>query len=432
MSSLGLSVRGAVIQDGIRFEGDRVAGMADVLASRIREPGLARIALVTDRAASVVTVLAAAEQAGCEVMLVRPEVASDPDWCSFWDVEAVVDDQLELTPAPGRRPESTGFAVLLTTSGTTGRPKAARHRAERLLGRIGTPSPGAAKAVWLLTYHPATFAGLQVILSCVVGGGDLVAVSTASAPNLATAAVCNPVTHISATPTFWRAFLAALGAEATRVRPKRITLGGEIVDQPTLDLLGRAFPAAAITHIYASTEAGALFAVQDRLEGFPARWLDRPVDGVGLRIRNDILEVRSPRAMEGYLDTSRQALFSDDGWLITNDFVTIRGDRVLFRGRADSLINVGGAKVTPEEVELVLLQIPGIRDVRVFGKANPITGAIVAADVTLADGHDEQVVRQAIEVRARERLAAYKVPRIVTFSSEVRMSQAGKKLRAPG
>jgi hypothetical protein len=103
-------------------------------------------------------------------------------------------------------------------------------------------------------------------------------------------------THVSGKPTFWRGFLLALGARAGEVPLACATLGGEAVDQGTLDRIAHAFPGVAIGHIYAATEAGALFAVRDGKAGFPADWLESGVDGVTLRIVDGMFEVSSPRA----------------------------------------------------------------------------------------------------------------------------------------
>jgi len=310
-----------------------------------------------------------------------------------------------------------------------GAPKIARHTIDRLTGRVRGPKPEQAAATWLLTYHPASFAGLQVLLTALACGGRLVASSDFSANGLARAATACAATHVSGTPTFWRAFLISLGGDTARLPLRQITLGGEAVDQATLDRLAAAFPAAAITHIYASTEAGVLFAVHDRRIGFPSRWLRDTIDGVALRIRNGSLEVRSPRAMEGYVSGTGRPAVTDDGWLMTQDLVEERGDRVFFTGRADSMINVGGAKVSPDEVEALLLGIEGVAEARVFGAANRITGELVTADIVLQSGFEPESVRSVISARARAELAPFKVPKAIEFRAELPKSAAFKVLR---
>ncbi|AWK85492.1 AMP-binding protein [Azospirillum thermophilum] len=344
------------------------------------------------RPSVVLVALAAAERAGQPILLKR-HAGSDPDL-----------------------PALPGFAVLLETSGTTGVPKLVRHGFDRLRGRLrGTADAGAR---WLLTYEPGAFAGLQVILTAAAAGATLVAEPGGGVGGLARAAVHHGVTHVSGTPSFWRAFLMALGAEAPPLAA--ITLGGEAADQPLLDRLAERFPQARLRHIYASTEAGALFAVADGLAGFPAEWLETGVDGVGLRIAGGVLEVRSPRAM----------LDGAGDWLSTGDLVELRDGRVLFAGRLDGRINVGGVKVSPEAAETALLAVPGVLDALVEPRANPISGWILTATVVPQPGVEESALRSAIRV-ALEPLAPAARPRVLTFADHIALSTAGKKSRRP-
>jgi acyl-coenzyme A synthetase/AMP-(fatty) acid ligase len=258
----------------------------------------------------------------------------------------------------------------------------------------------------------------------------LIACAENSVASLAVAASRHGATHISGTPTLWRALVPFAAGTASVSIVRQITLGGEAVDQATLDLLRRTFPDASIRHIYASTEAGALFAVKDGRAGFPAAWLESGIDEVGLRIRAGALEVFSPRAMTRYAAGSTTSVRTDDGWIRTGDVVRVEGDRVLFVGRSDSIINVGGAKVSPEEVEAVVLQLSGVRDVRVYGVRNPITGALVAADVVKVGGETDDAVRGAIVQHLQSRLESYKVPRVIRFVADISANASGKKDRS--
>lgn len=370
-----------------------IAARADALETAFRATG-GRAVLPSlgsaQSAAAVVAALVAAERAGVELLLSRRGTAS-----------------------AGAHPEP-GFAVLLETSGTTGAPKLIRHDFERLRGRLrGAADPDAR---WLLAYEPAAFAGLQVILTALAAGATLVSGPGAGAAELARLGLRHGVTHISATPSFWRAFLLALDGEAPPLAV--VTLGGEVADQPLLDRLAERFPNAKRRHIYASTEAGSLFAVGDGQAGFPAAWLDGGIDGVGLRIRDGVLEVNSPRAMLGH----------DGGWLSTGDVVEVRGDRVLFDGRLDGRVNVGGVKVSPEAVEQVLLDVPGVQDALVQAAANPVTGHILTALVVPAPGVEEAGLRAAIRAAVADLPPAAR-PRLVTMVERIALGAAGKKTR---
>ena len=250
-----------------------------------------------------------------------------------------------------------------------------------------------------------------------------------SASELVARVLASDVTHLSGTPTFWRALLLALPGHGKKPPLRQITLGGEAVDQSILDALHAAFPAARIIAIYASTEAGALFAVKDGLAGFPASWLEVGVEGCQLRVVDGVLQVLSPRAMRGYLGETAKRAVTDDGWLITGDVVEVVGERVLFRGRVDNVINVGGGKVMPEQVEAALLEVPVVREACVYGIKNPIAGGVLAADVVLAQAVTEAEARKAIFSALSARLEPYKVPRIYRFVDKISVNAAGKKVR---
>jgi acyl-coenzyme A synthetase/AMP-(fatty) acid ligase len=371
------------------IEGEEVFGWAEIAALPVPAGGVVR----ADRPSRVLAALTAAEAAGQGLLLARG-TANPEGW------------------QPGQ-----GFTVTLESSGTTGTPKRLRHDFARLRGRLrGVAEEGAR---WLLTYDPGAFAGLQVMLTAAAAGALLVAVPDGgSVSALAQAARHHAVTHVSGTPSFWRAFLMALGdADLPLVS---VTLGGEAADQPLLDRLAERFPNARLRHIYASTEAGALFAVADGRAGFPADWLNEAPDGLDLRIADGMLEVRSPRAAPGAVDV--------DGWLSTGDLVERQGDRVLFTGRLDGLVNVGGVKVSPESVECRLLAVDGVADAVVVAVASPITGHLLTATIVPVPGAEETTLRVALRAATADLPPAAR-PRALTFADHIPLSAAGKKSR---
>lgn len=349
-------------------------------------------------------------------------------------VDAVVDpDTGSVLRLPGasQNTEPGSGVVLLMTSGTTGVPKIAAHTLDKLLDRIRSTSSVETNlgGRWLLTYQPTGFAGLQVILTACLTAGSVVIPAGRTPGEFAAAAFQHAVTHISGTATFWRSFLLAReGASAGSLR--QITLGGEAVDQTLLDRLKAAFPGTRVTQIYASTEGGALFAVHDQKEGFPAAWLEHGVQGSRLRVVDGELQIQSPRRMLGYIsghDPSRSSPISGDGWLSTGDLVSVDCDRVRFIGRRDALINVAGTKVYPHEIETFLLSLPGITEAKVRGLPSPITGQAVLAEIVVAKDADAEQVRQGVLQACRSRLARHKVPGLIRVLPAIEVSPSGKK-----
>lgn len=405
-----------------------------VLAAKLREEDIRRVLLRSSSPLSLITALAAAQQGGCDLFLAHaslPESSFDR-LVETHRIDAVLvrGDGAELSLSRTRPRCEAGTPrdcrIYLMTSGTTGVPKVAAHRFESLAGEIGK-TRSSASARWLLTYPGSSFAGLQVILTSLLGGGTLIAPAASNPEALALAATNHQASHVSGTPSFWRAFFLALG-ETPLPSLRQITLGGEPVDQPLLDRLSALFPQAQIAHIYASTEAGALFAVRDRREGFPASWLDSGIGGVGLRIVDHMLEVKSPRRMLGYA-SGHETPITPDGWIRTGDRVRAAGDRVFFTGRADLRINIGGYKVSAEEIERALVAVEGIADARVIGVPNPLTGQALVAEVLYAPGYDKEVVQTNAIRQLKAGLESYKVPRIFRTLDSPALAASGKKAR---
>lgn len=418
-SPLVLAPNLALIEGDREWPAQRLLDAASELSEKLHDTS--GVALVGSGASQVAIAVLAAANSGTSLMLLRePRPMDDPLWARCGIDALLLGESVQRIGDPGEKVAS----IILATSGTTGEPKVIRHSWERLLGRIRPPQ-AASEARWLLTFHPASFAGLQVLLTALVHGGTLIAADSPTVPGLAEAALSHSPTHVSATPTFWRALLLALGPRSSEVPLRQITVGGEAVDQPTLDALRLAFPNARVSHIYASTEAGSLFSVHDGVAGFPSQWLQTGIEGVDLRVVDSVLHVRSPRAMSALLAGTVPV---QEGWLHTGDRVELSGDRVVFVGREDSVINVGGAKVSPEEVESALLALPEIAEVRIFGKPNPVTGYLVSAEIVSAAGSDEADVRAAIQ-RLTADWPAAKRPRVLSFVANIETTATGKKGR---
>ena len=223
-----------------------------------------------------------------------------------------------------------------------------------------------------------------------------------------------------------------MSAEIASFAPAYIRLSGEIADQAVLDGLKRAFPRASIGHAYASTEAGVGFAVDDGLEGFPAALVGVTKSGVEMKLRDGSLLIRSSRTARAYVGGSAPDLADPDGFVDTGDLVELRDDRYHFVGRRGGIINVGGLKVHPEEIEAVINRHPEVRMSRAKARRNPITGAVVVADVVLADAGEAprgDDTRQEILTRCRASLAPHKVPAVIRLVPSLDVTAAGKLAR---
>jgi acyl-CoA synthetase (AMP-forming)/AMP-acid ligase II len=264
-----------------------------------------------------------------------------------------------------------------------------------------------------------------VLLQGVIGGSQLAVSLDPHPSDISAMLLANAVNAISATPSMWRRLL--MDPKIHKLSLAQITLGGEIADQAVLDALGRAFPAARITHIYASTEAGVGFAVSDRREGFPADWLrgDGPVP-MKVDARGH-LWLKPDHLPTGDAVVSRM---DESGFLDTEDVVQVDQHRVRFAGRASGAINVGGQKAHPEEIEGVIRSVPGVVDVVVYGKKSSMMGQLVTADVVAEPDVDATALKSAIAGECRRQLPNWKVPATIRLVGSLTETAAGKRVRA--
>jgi acyl-CoA synthetase (AMP-forming)/AMP-acid ligase II len=227
-----------------------------------------------------------------------------------------------------------------------------------------------------------------------------------------------------------------MSPEIGKMSPRYVRLSGEIADQAILDSLHAMFPEAAIGHAYASTEAGVAFEVGDGRAGFPAGFLEHDRDGVELKLVDGALRIRSPCTAHRYLGTQHAGLRDHDGFVDTGDMVERHGDRYVFAGRRGGIINVGGLKIHPEEIEAVINRHPQVRMSLVRPKQNPVTGSIVIADVVLksedARSGGELQIKNDILALCREALPRHKVPAAISIVPALDVAATGKLARRHG
>jgi len=341
------------------------------------------------------------------------------------------DVNLRLVSIPERMRHRTEWVMF--TSGTTGKPKMVAHS---LAGLTAAIKPGHRRwpVVWATFYDIRRYGGLQIFLRAVIDGGSLVLsdAEEAVAEHLARLGK-HSVTHVSGTPSHWRRVLMSPAAAA--MAPQYVRLSGEIADQAVLDGLRDCYPAAKVGHAFASTEAGVGFEVNDGLEGFPASLIEQPGD-VQMKVVDGSLRIRSNRTADDYVGGETTALADDDGFVDTGDILEKRGGRYYFIGRKNGIINVGGLKVHPEEVEAVINRHPDVQASLVRARKNPITGSIVVADIVLKDANAydpadnrSDTLKRAILDHCRSTLPQHKVPVIISFVPTLSVGETGKLAR---
>jgi acyl-coenzyme A synthetase/AMP-(fatty) acid ligase len=320
---------------------------------------------------------------------------------------------------------------VLLTSGTTSAPKLVLHNFHTLTAAIAATEE-TDHVMWGTFYDICRYGGLQVFLRVIVGGASFV-LSEVDEPvvEYLQRLASHGATHVLGTPTHWRRALMA--ASAKQIAPKYVRLSGEIADQTVLDALRELYSRSIIAHAFATTEAGVAFAVNDGMEGFPAGLVNTKEGALQLKIKNGTIRIRSAGNAIRYLAGNDSQLKDEDGFVDTGDAVELRRDRYYFLGRLSGVINVGGNKVYPEEVEAIINTHPNVKMSLVRARRSSIVGSIIVADVALKDQsatkHEIAMLKSEILERCRANLSAHKIPATIAVVPDVPVGPTGKVLR---
>lgn len=293
--------------------------------------------------------------------------------------------------------------LILFSSGTTGEPKAALHDLSRLLEKFKRPGKSLKTISFLLFDH---IGGFNTLLHTISHGGTIV-----TTPSRMPEAVCAVIERerielLPTTPTFLNMVLLNKLYERYDLSClKIITYGTESMPEHTLKLLSAILPHTVFKQTYGLSEVGIL---STKSEGSDSLWMKIGGEGYETKVVEDVLFIRAESAMTGYLNAPSP--FDEEGWFDTKDRVELKDGYLKILGRTTDLINVGGEKVYPIEIESVLLQLDGVLDARVYGEKNPIMGNTVAAEVQVAPHNNSRDFIKALRNHCGEHLEKYKRP----------------------
>ncbi len=328
-----------------------------------------------------------------------------------------------VTHALMKKLQARGHAgLVIFSSGSSGAARAVLHDLETLLEKFRAPRQKKCVLTFLLFDH---IGGLDTLMNTLANGGTVVTTPSRD-PEVVCALIAQHRVHtLPTSPTFLNVLLLSGAWERHDLGSLQvIAYGTEPMPEPTLARLAEIFPRAKLVQTYGLSELGVL---RSKSKPDGSLWLSFSHDGFETQVREGVLWVRTPAAMLGYLNAPD--LFDADGWLNTQDAVDVDGPWLRILGRVSDLINVGGQKVYPAEVEAVLLQLPNVADAAVYGEKSPLTGQFVAARVNLVEPEPFDAFKRRLRAFCRERLAPYKVPVRIEVTDERQFSARFKKQR---
>jgi len=394
-----------------RLQRDAILSLSSQWSKSWQELRGLRIGLICDNALDVAVALIALSDIEAEVVMLPVEEASR--WKSL-DCAACVHPRQSkpghVMVTPHTDTPALPENITLLSSGTTGQPRPRVWRWDALQ-RQASLSSSASGGPWLTQYSMPTFAALQVLIHALYHATELIFVRDHSDwSGLVRRHSGLGIALATGTPTAWRCVVNRPPKHLPHI--SSISLGGEIADARLLSDLASMFPRTRLRHVYASSEYGSMFSVSDGRAGFPAAWLNTRRRSGALVLERD-----------GQLHVSPSPGLPP---VATGDLVVRIGDRVMFSGRSDDIINVGGFKVARVRVEEVLRTLVDIADVRVFGRRSPIAGNIVCAEIVPRSGRPENVVLQRARAHCRAELSLAEQPRSWKLVDRIATTPAGK------
>ena len=301
------------------------------------------------------------------------------------------------------------WSVTLYTSGTTGIPKKVTHNFVKFQSSLRISSSHK-NDIWGYCYNPSHIAGLHVFFQAFFNRNKIVDVFQKKPKQITTDLKTNEVTHISATPTFFRML-----EENIMRQVKKVTSGGEKLDNFTFKKIRNSFPNAKLLNIYASTELGTLLISENDIFKVPKN------------LKNSII-IKNQELYVDKLILGRTSYKNKSKWYKTGDLVEIVDNNPLrfkFISRKNEMINVGGMKVNPTEIERVALENKNINSIKVYGMKNKLIGNILCADIVC----QEEINTAEIKLFLRGKLEHYKIPRIINIVSKIETTKTGKTKR---
>ena len=312
--------------------------------------------------------------------------------------------------------------MVLFSSGSTGKHKAALHNFSNFLQKFAQPRSKLCTLIFLLFDH---IGGINTLFYTLSNGGAIVTSSSRTPGDVCRLIEKHRVELLPTSPSFLNLLLVS---EAYRNYDlsslKRITYGTEVMPESLLKRLHSIFPGVEFVQTYGLSELGILRSKSMNSESL---WVKVGGEGFKLKVIDGVLWIKADSAMLGYLNAPSP--FDDEGWMNTEDLVEVDGDYLRILGRKSEIVNVGGQKVYPAELESVLMEMDNVIDANVRGEKNLMTGNIIVARLTLAKPEEISAIKKRVRKYCQERLESYKVPVKIEITDDVQLTDRFKKSR---
>lgn len=311
--------------------------------------------------------------------------------------------------------------LIIFTSGSTGKSKAAVHDFLPLLEKFKQEREPHRMIAFLLFDH---ISGINTALYGFINT-CLVTVQARRAEDVCEAIERYCVDILPISPSFLNLILLSEAYKRYDMSSlKLVTYGTEVMLESTLKRFHEIFPQVKLKQMYGLSEIGIM---RSKSLSSDSLWVKIGGEDFQTRVVDGLLEIKARSAMLGYLNAPSP--FTEDGWFKTGDEVLVDGEYFRILGRRSEMINVGGQKVFPAEVESVIQEMEGVEDVAVSGETNPMIGNIVKARVKLADDETGSDFKKRMRAFCKGKLENFKVPQKVELIDHMMTGERFKKMR---
>ncbi len=308
------------------------------------------------------------------------------------------------------------------SSGSTGESKAAVHDFLPLLNKFKVERKCQRMITFLLFDH---IGGINTMLYVLSNAGCIITLNSRR-PEI----VCHDIEKYQAevlptSPTFINLLLLSEAYKNYDLSSlKMVTYGTEPMPESTLQRFHKIFPDIKLLQTYGLSEIGIM---RSKSLSSDSLWVKIGGEDFQTRVVDGLLEIKAKSAMLGYLNAPSP--FTEDGWFKTGDAVLVDGEYMKILGRKSEMINVGGQKVFPAEVESVIQQMDGVEEVAVSGEKNMLTGQMVTAKIKLSTAESLQDFKKRMRKFCKGKLENYKIPQKIELVEGNLHGERFKKIR---
>ena len=318
--------------------------------------------------------------------------------------------------------------LILFSSGSTGAPKAMIHNLDTLVDSYGDKNQKQINMLVFLMFDH--IGGINTMLNILSMNATMIIPQNRNADDICKLIEEYKIAVLPSSPTFLNLILINRSYEKYDLSSLRmITYGTETMPEGLLNRLKAVFSKVKFLQTFGTSETG-IAATSSKSSSSTFMKIDD--ENLEYKIVDNELWLRSKTQILGYLNRSMES-FTNDGWFKTGDLVELDNEGFIkIIGRNKEIINVGGQKVLPSEVESVLLGMDEIEDCLVYGEQNAITGQSVSCDVVLKSGVEADGLKILVRKFCKDKLDSFKIPTRVNVVQKTEFTERFKKSRIKG